>query len=128
MRTTAILILLAVPADAGGLMGPPPPQTRHEVHPAPSQPWGWQEGAIIGASLADLATTELALRGVPGAVEGNPLMVSTSVRVPLKLAYTGAVLWLYRTLEKRGQHRWARFVLVWAVAVWGGAAARNLTL
>jgi hypothetical protein len=128
MRTIAALLILAIPAGAGELMGPPAPAIYQEKKLDSFQPWGWQEGAIIGASLADLASTELALRNVPGAREANPLMVSTGVRVPLKLAYTGAVVWLYRELERRGQHRWAKTVLVWAVAVWAGAAAWNLSL
>ncbi len=127
MRTITLLLVLAVPAGAGELMGPPAPQTRLELRPAPPQSWGWQEGVIVGASLADLASPELALHR-HGALEGNPLMASRSIRVPLKLAYTGAVLWVYRTLEERGQHRWARFLLVWAGAVWAGAAAWNLSL
>ncbi len=127
MRTIALLLVLAVPAGAGELMGPPAPQTRLGPRPAPSQPWGWQEGVIVGASLADLVSTELALR-LPGAREGNPLLASRSVRMPLKLVYTGAVLWVYRALEERGQHRWARFLLAWAVTVWAGAAAWNLSL
>ena len=112
-------------SGAEDLMGPPPPAHRLEIQEAQRQPWGWQEGAIIGASVADLATTEYALR-LPGAQEANPLMINRGLRYGLKLAYTGAVVWLYRTLEDKGQHRWAKLVLVWSIALWAGAATWNM--
>lgn len=122
----AILALLASTVSAEQ-MGPPAPAKAWALEaPEASQPWGWQEGLIIGASVADLASTEYALR-TPGAREGNPLLVSRSVRLPLKLAYTGVVVWLYRTLERRGQHGWAKTVLVWSVALWAGAAGWNMS-
>lgn len=120
-----VLVFLTPPARAGDFVGPPAPDRVRTKTDSVNVRWGWQEGLIIGASLADLATTELALR-TPGAVEGNPLVVSRAVRVPLKLAYTGVVLWLYRSLERRGQHGWAKVVLVWSVAIWTGAAVWNV--
>ena len=128
MRALAIITLAAFVTPAYAEMGPPAPQGWEQEAPAaPSAAWGWQEGLIIGASLADLASTEYALR-IPGLEEGNPLLSSREVRFAVKAAATGAVLWLYRSLEKRGRHGWARTVLIWTVALWAGAAAWNMSL
>ena len=128
VRAMAIVTLIAFAAPAYAEMGPPPPPGwALEAPAAPSQAWGWQEGLIIGASLADLASTEYALR-IPGLEEGNPLLSSRGVRFAVKAAATGAVLWLYRSLEKHGRHGWARFLLVWSAALWAGAAAWNVSL
>ena len=127
MRALAIITLAAFVTPAYAEMGPPAPQRETTPQNVRVSPWGWQEGLIIGASLADLASTEYALR-IPGLEEGNPLLGSRGVRVPVKLLYTGVTLWAYRALEKHGQHGWARFLLVWSIALWAGAAAWNVSL
>ena len=127
MRALAIITLAAFVTPAYAEMGPPAPQRETTPQNVRVSPWGWQEGLIIGASLADLASTEYALR-TPGLEEGNPLLSSRGVRFAVKAAATGAVLWLHRSLEKRGRHGWARFLLVWSVALWAGAAAWNVSL
>ena len=130
MRALAIITLAAFVTPAYAEMGPPPPPGwERETTPETVRvsPWGWQEGLIIGSALADLASTEYALR-LPGAYEANPLMGSGGVRVAVKAVATGAVLWLYRSLEKHEHRGWARFILVWSVALWAGAAAWNVSL
>ena len=125
MRALAIITLAAFVTPAYAEMGPPAPQRETTPQNVRVSPWGWQEGLIIGASLADLASTEYALS--TGLEEQNPLARRRGARIALKAIATGAVLWTYRTLEKHGHHGWARFILVWSVALWAGAAAWNMS-
>ena len=82
---------------------------------------GW---AMAGASAADLATTEMALRQ-PGLYEANPLMRSTGSRLAIKTLGTVGVISIHRELKRRKKHKAAKILAITAIAVWSGAAVNN---
>lgn len=80
--------------------------------------------AVIGASAADLFSTEFALSA--GCYEANPLMRERPVRIGLKAASTVAVLAGTEHLKRHGHSR-AASVLRWSVAaLWASAAVWNV--
>ena len=80
---------------------------------------------MMGASAADLASTEYALRK-PGLAEANPLMQGPAFRYAVKAATTAAVLASYRELNRRGKKKAAKALALFAIAAWSAAAAHNL--
>jgi hypothetical protein len=82
---------------------------------------GW---VMAGASAADLATTEIALRQ-PGLSEANPFMQTPATRVLLKTAGTVIVISAHRELKRRKKHKTAKIVAITAIAIWSGAAVNN---
>ncbi len=75
---------------------------------------------VIGASAADLVTSEIALSRA-GTAEANPLGASTAARVALKVAGTAAVLVISRKVDRKT----SRVVKVIAFLAWSGAAIHN---
>lgn len=91
------------------------------MHPLAAMSLGW---VMAGASAADLATTEMALRR-PGLVEANPFLRSTGGRLAIKTAATVGVLSVHRELKRRKKHKAAKILGIAAIAVWSGAAVNN---
>jgi hypothetical protein len=81
--------------------------------------------AIVGASGADLATTEYALRQ-PGLTEANPLLREPLPRYALKVLGTAAVLGVRRELKRRKKDKAARILGVGAIILFSGAAVNNV--
>lgn len=86
---------------------------------------GEAEWILAGAAAADLVTTEIALARVPGAIEGNPLMTDRAVRIAARVAVTGAVIGVHRSLKRKGEDRKAKLLLVAVAAAWTAAAVWN---
>ena len=82
---------------------------------------GW---VMVGASAADLATSEIALRN-PGLAEANPLMQSTGSRLAIKTLGTVGVISIHRELKRRKKNRAAKILAITAIAIWSGAAVNN---
>lgn len=82
------------------------------------------DAAVIAAAVADLGTTEWALRRA-GAYEANAVMREPAMRVALKAAAAGAVVWSRARLRRSGRRRAARVVGIVAVSLWAGAAGVN---
>jgi len=82
------------------------------------------DSLILGASGADIITTEMALRR--GGYEANPLMREPGVRVLSKLAAGVIVVWAHRKLKRDGHSTKAKLVVIIAVVLWGGAAVWNV--
>jgi hypothetical protein len=82
------------------------------------------QAGILGASAADLLTTEWAMQQ-PGLMEANPMLREPAARFVLKAAGTAAVWGSYRALRKRGKHKAAKIVAWTAIALWSGAAVNN---
>jgi hypothetical protein len=78
---------------------------------------------VIGASAADLVTSEIALSR-PGTAEANPLGPSTAARVALKVAGTAAIL----AVSRKVNHKTGRILKVVAFLAWSGAAVHNMTV
>ncbi len=78
---------------------------------------------VIGASAADLVTSEIALSR-PGTAEANPLGGSTAARIALKVAGTAAVL----VVSRKVGHKTSRVLKVIAFLAWSGAAVHNATV
>ncbi len=81
------------------------------------------DSLVIGASAADLVTSEIALSR-PGTTEANPLGPSTAARVAMKVAGTAAIL----VVSHKVNHKAARVLKVVAFLAWSGAAVHNMTL
>jgi hypothetical protein len=80
---------------------------------------------VLGASAADLGTTQWAFATVPGARDANPLVRGPASAVVVKVATTAGVLLLDRELRKRGHRRAGKVLKIAAIVVWGGCAAWN---
>ena len=83
---------------------------------------GW---VMAGASAADLATTEMALRR-PGLAEANPMMREPATRAILKVGSAALVIVACRELKQRKHGRAAKVLAFAATAVWAGAAVNNV--
>jgi hypothetical protein len=81
---------------------------------------------VLGASTADLATTQWAFATVPGAHDANPLVRGPASAMLVKAATTAGVLLLDRELQKRGHRRAGKVLKIAAIVVWGSCAAWNV--
>lgn len=83
------------------------------------------DAAFAGTGqLADLVSTEFALTR-PGTQEGNPLVASRAVRIPVKLAVAAGTTVACRALRQRGKHTQARLLAIASFAVGAAAAVHN---
>ena len=79
---------------------------------------------IPAANLADLVTTEMALRD--GGLELNPLMRRPEVRYPLKAAATGLGMWGSKKLYETGNPTAAKTAAVLSIVIPLLAAGLNV--
>lgn len=86
----------------------------------------WKLDAALAATgqLADLVSTEVALRR-PGTQEGNPLVASRGVRIPVKLAVAAGTTAACRHLRQRGKHTQARLLAIASFVVGAAATVHN---
>ena len=80
---------------------------------------------VVGSAVADIWTTERALRAHPSLREANPLLQSSGARVGAKALATTATFVAAKHLGRRGHRNWSRAVRVSMVVLWGGAAVNN---
>jgi len=81
---------------------------------------------VLGASVADLATTQWAFAAVPGARDVNPLVRGPVSAVVVKAGMTAGVLLLDREFKRRGHPRAGKVLKIAPIVVWGGCAAWNV--
>jgi hypothetical protein len=81
--------------------------------------------AVIGASSADLITTELVLAN-NGFREFNPILQNKQLRITTKVLAPVIVIGISRLLDKRGHKGWSRALKWGAVIVYSGAAVNNI--
>jgi hypothetical protein len=86
--------------------------------------------ALMSGSGADLIMTLHALRTIPGAREGNPLLShgGDSGLIAGKVATTTALVFVLRTLTAHGHPRWAKVLGYGGGIALGAMAARNASL
>jgi hypothetical protein len=87
----------------------------------------WLLVAMMAASMADLATTEMILaRGITSdgrqAYEANPLIRNRAVRTSVKLAGPVFIYWATRKLSRKRRIFWC----LAATTVWSVAAGHNI--
>lgn len=81
------------------------------------------QGAFVGATVADLHSTELALS--QGYTEANPLMRNGVARVAFKAVTVGLVLYAGRVIEQRGGGTLAKVFTTAAAVGIGIISIRN---
>lgn len=84
------------------------------------------QGAFVGASMADLHSTQLALS--QGHREANPVMQHGWARVAFKVASVGIVLQMGQELEQRGHPTLARVFTTAAATAMAIISARNYAI
>ena len=83
------------------------------------------DALVITSAVADLATTEWALRASPFLHEANPLMQRPAARVGGKALGVAAIVGGRRYLERHGHKRWSKGLGIAATVLWGGFAINN---
>lgn len=108
------------------------PSTAMQVDPeSPVQPkdepgklfrgLGW---AVYGTSAAEIVTTELLM--ARGGYERNPLMRNRAVRIGVHIVVPVAVNKATEFIRKEGLPRYALWIRIAVVAMWGFTSARNI--
>lgn len=110
------------------LSGDPCQEDRpHDSVPPPDEPgklfrvMGW---ATYGTSAADIVTTELSL--ARGGHERNPYMRNRAVRIGSHIVVPVAVNKATEYIRKKGLPRYALWIRIAAVGMWGFYSARNI--
>ena len=80
---------------------------------------------LYAAAAADLATTTLAFKTIPGARDANPAIHGPTSALAVKAASTAAILLMDRHLKRTGHPRAAKVLKIAAIVVWGTCAAHN---
>ena len=81
---------------------------------------------VYATKATDAAATEWALRTIPGAYEGNPLLQRGEFRVPLQIVVPVVSNELTAKMYRDGHKRKALWIRVGIVAFYGYLTAHNL--
>ncbi len=84
------------------------------------------EVAVIGATAADIITTEININ--KGFAEVNPLMQNRGVRFAGNAAHVVLTIWISRWLDRQGNDKLAKVLLVVPIAVHVTATGWNTHL
>jgi hypothetical protein len=80
---------------------------------------------LYAAASADLITTRIAFKTIPGVRDANPAIQGPTSALAVKAAATGGVLLLDRHLRRTGHPRAAKVLKITAIVAWGTCAAWN---
>jgi hypothetical protein len=80
---------------------------------------------LYAAATADLATTTIAFKVLPGARDANPAVHGPTSAIAVKAASTAAILLMDRHLKRTGHPRAAKVLKITAIVAWGTCAAWN---
>ena len=81
---------------------------------------------VLGAAVADLATTNWAFAAGPGVRDVHPLVNGPTSAVLVKASATAGLFLIDRELKRRSHRRASKVLKISAIVVWGGCAAWNV--